>query len=152
MFKKINVDYDSIVKNEPAVIDFLSKNSDSFSVTAVIKKPYSQMPPIFNYDTQLQPYVIRYIFERQDWPVDFLGKLKHQIMVVCRCCKESRIQLLQMPNIFLPLDNDMPEDICFYRNDNLWFATVSHEKMAFMINATKEDIALLEEIGIKIYN
>ena len=98
---------------------------------------------------QLQPFIIKYIFERQDWPVDFFGKLKHQIMVVCRCCKESRIQLLQLPNIFLPIENDMPEDICYYRNGNLWFATISHEKMAFMVDATNKDVAFFMKMASK---
>ena len=107
------MNYEDIIKNEPVVIDFLPKKSTCFSVTSVIKKPYSQLPPVFNYSMQLQPFIIKYIFERKDWPVDFLGHLKHQIMVVCHCCKESRKQLLHMPNIFLPIDSNMPEDICF---------------------------------------
>ena len=152
MSHRIYVNYEDIIKNEPVVIDFLTKNSDCFSVTTVIKKPYSQLPPVFNYDVQLQPFITRYIFERKYWLVDFLGHLKHQIMVVCRCCKESRKQLLQMPNIFLSVDNNMPEDICFYRKGKLWFATISHEKIAFMINVEKEDIVFFEENGIKIYD
>lgn len=145
MSNRIYVNYEYIIKNEPAVIDFLTKNSDCFSVTAVIKKPYSQLPPVFNFDMQLQPFVAKYIFEEKDWLVNFLGRQRHQIMVVCRCCKGSRKQLLQMPNIFLPMDSNMPEDICFYRNEKLWFATISHEKIAFMMDATKEDIAFFKE-------
>ena len=152
MSRRIYLNYENIIKNEPVVIDFLTKKSNGFSVTTVIKKPYSQFPPDFNYRTQLQPFITKYIFERKDWPVDFLGHLKHQIMVICHCCKESRKQLLHMPNIFLPIDNNMPEDICFYRNGKLWFATISHEKMAFMVNATKEDVVFFKEKGITIYD
>ncbi|MBQ7039477.1 MAG: hypothetical protein IJN39_02810 [Clostridia bacterium] len=150
MLLKKYVNYDDIVKNESTIIDFLINNSDSFSVTTVIKRPYSQLPPVFNYDIQLQPFVTDYIFERKDWLVDFLGKRKHQIMVVCQCCKESRNQLLQMPNVFLPIDNNMPEDICFYRKGKLWFATVSHEKIAFLSEATKEDIAFFVKNNIRV--
>lgn len=152
MSHRIYMNYEDIIKNEPVVIDFLAKKSNCFSVTTVIKKPYSQLPPVFNYSTQLQPFITKYIFERKDWPVDFLGHLKHQIMVVCHCCKESRKQLLHMPNIFLPIDSKMPEDICFYRNGKLWFATISHEKMAFMVDATKEDVAFFKEKGITTYD
>ena len=151
MLHKIYVSYEDIVKNEPTIIDFLTKNSNYFSFTTVIKKPYSQLPPVFNYDLELQPFITKYIFERKHWLVDFLGYLKHQIMVVCRCCKESRKQLLQMPNIFLSVDNNMPEDFCFYREDELWFATISHEKIAFIMNATEEDISFLKKNGIRIY-
>lgn len=149
---KIYVNYEDIVKNEPIIIDFLTKNSDYFSVTTVIKKPYSQLPPVFNYDVELRPFITKYIFERYHWPVDFLGYLKHQIMLVCRCCKGSRKQLLQMPNIFLSVDNDMPEDICFYRKDELLFATIAHEKIAFFVNATKEDISFFKKNGIRVHD
>ena len=151
MSHKIYVNYEDIVKNEPTIIDFLTKNSNYFSFTTVIEKPYSQLPPVFNYDLELHPFITKYIFERKHWLVDFLGYLKHQIMVVCRCCKESRKQLLQMPNIFLSVDNNMPEDFCFYREDELWFATISHEKIAFIMNATEEDISFLKKNGIRIY-
>ena len=147
MFDKTYLNYNKIVDSVSATIDYLTKKSDSFSVIAVIQKPYSQFPPAFNYDTQFQPFVTKYIFERNNWPADFFGRSKHQIMVVCRCCKESRIQLLQMPNVFLPMNSDMPEDICFYRGDRLWFATISHEKIAFVKDATKDDIDFFKGIG-----
>lgn len=152
MWDRVNVNFEDIVRNERVVIEFLNKNSDTFSFTTIIKKPYSQLPPVFGCNVQLQPFVIRYIYERKDWPIDFLGQLKHQIMVVCRCCKDSGRELLQMSNVFLPIVNDRPEDICFYRNGKLWFATISHEKMAFMVDATNEDIAFLKENCIRVYD
>jgi len=152
MFNKINVDYNGIVKNEQMLIEFLSKHSDSFSITVVIRKPYSQDPPIFKYGEQLTPYAIKFIFDRKDWPVDFLGQLKHQIMIICRCCKESRKELLKMPNLFSESEYDVPEDICFYRQGKLWFATVTHEKISFMLNPTKEDLEFLGTHEIVYHN
>lgn len=146
MFDRINVNYQDIVENASAVIGYLTKNSEFFSISVIIKKPYSQFPPSFDYKEQLQPFITKYIFERKDWLVDFLGCAKHQIMVVCRCCKESRKALLQMPNIFLYMDNDVPEDICFYRQGKLWFATISHERMAFFSNSTKEEVEIFKRI------
>lgn len=73
MFNKINVDYNCIVKNEQILIEYLSKHSDNFSLTVVIKKTYSQNPPIFKYSEQLTPYATKFIFDRKDWPVDFFG-------------------------------------------------------------------------------
>ena len=60
-------------------------------------------------------------------------------MIVCRCCKESRNKLQQLPNVFLAVENNMPENICFYRNNKLWFGTVTHENMAFLVNATPSE-------------
>lgn len=150
MVHRVYINYEDVIKYEPVVLDFLIKHSDCFSVNVVMQKPYSQLPPVFDYNLQLQPFITKYIFERKDWPVDFLSRRRHQIMVICHCCKESCKQLLQMPNVFLPMDNNMPEDICFYRKGRLWFATVSHEQMAFMVGATAEDIAFFRGNGIRI--
>lgn len=59
--------------------------------------------------------------------------------------------LLKMPNIFIP-ENNMPEDICFYRNSKLWFATVSHERIAYIFDARKEDLDFLSKNGIEVYD
>ena len=150
MFSRRIVGYEDVVRNKDALITYLTKNTDYFSVVVKIKKPYSQIPPVFNYDRQLQPYVKQYIFQENDWLVDFLGKSYHQIMVVCNCCKGSRNELLQMPNIFLPEENVEPEDVCFYRNKKLLFATVSHEKIAFMVQPSNKDLEFLRENNIWI--
>ena len=127
------------------------KSSDFFSVIATIKKPYSQIPPVFNYCEQIQAFAVKYLFEKKDWLVNYSGRLKHQIMVVCNCSKASRKQLLSIPNIFTPQENNFPEDISFYRNNELWFGTISHERIAFLENATEADIAFLKGAGVKIY-
>lgn len=59
--------------------------------------------------------------------------------------------LSRMPNLFLPEIN-MPEDICFYRNEKLWFATVSHERLAYIFDAGKEDLVFLSEKEIRAYD
>lgn len=152
MLNKRMIEYEGIIENGPKVIEFLAKNSDWFSIIVKIKKPYSQIPPAFNYDHQLSLYVIQYIFQEKDWLVDFLGKPSHQIMVVCRCCKESRKELLKMPNLFLASEYDVPEDICFYRNGKLWFASITHEKISFILNSTKEDLDFLKAHKIIYHN
>ena len=151
MSHRVYIKYDDIISHEKDVIKFLIDNSEQFSVTVVISRPYSQFPPVFNCDKLLQPYVIKYIYERNEWPVNFLGKRRHQIMVVCRCCKEIRKQLLIMDGLFIQVNNNLPEDICFYRNGKLWFGTITHEKIAFIENITAEDIAFFRQCGIQIY-
>ena len=149
MSRETYINYDDIVKNEQALIDYLAKNSDTFSVLVILKKPYSQDPPAFNYDVQLRPFVKQYIYERSARPVRFLSYSNHQIMVVCHCNGKSRKQLLQMPNLFLAEEGDLPEDICFYRNGQIWFATISHEKLAFALDVTEEDVSFLKKNNIR---
>jgi hypothetical protein len=59
--------------------------------------------------------------------------------------------LIELPNIFIPLENDLPEDVCFFRNGIAWFVTISHEKMAFMQNPSKADLDFLSKENIKYY-
>lgn len=150
MFERRIIRYEDIVNNKDAFITYLTKSTDSFSVVVKIQKPYAQRPPLFHYDQQLDPYITRYLFDKHDWLVDFLGAENRQIMLVCNCCKGSRNALLQMPNIFLPEADVEPEDICFYRNGKLLFATISHEEIAFMVEPSQEDLAFLEKNNIRI--
>lgn len=145
-------DYETIVEKESLLIPYLVKNSNSFSVLPIIKRPYSQMPPDFNYNAQFSPFAIKYLFDRKDWPVPYLSHLKHQIMVLCRCCKESRNMLASLPNLFLPLEHGLPEDICFYRDRKAWFVTISHEKMASAYNVTNTDITFFKAHNIRFSN
>lgn len=39
----------------------------------------------------------------------------------------------------------LPEDLIFYRNNNIWLETISHEKIIWIHNESKEDIAFLNK-------
>ena len=71
----------------------------------------------------------------------------HRVMNVYRSCKEARSILLELPNIFV-ISNGLPQDICFYRKDNVWFATVTHENMAYMENPSSKDMEFLKQSNI----
>ena len=79
-------------------------------------------------------------------------RANHKVMTVYKSCSQAGKLLCSLPNIFLPLQNNLPEDICFYRGDDFWFETVSHEKMAFGCGLTKSDYEFFEKNQIKIYN
>ena len=149
----IDIDFSDLIENYHEVIKYAGKFSDAFSVITNLKKPYSENPPICEHDEAikcLKPFLTEQIMGIKEW-TGMMTKDNHKVMIIYRTCKESRKILSEMPNLFLPVKNQLPEDICFYRNKNPWFATVSHEKTAFMLNATKDDMAFLNENGIKIY-
>ena len=151
MFKKIKINYDDIVEKEKIIVNYIVQSSDTFSIIPIIQKPYSQDPPVFDYCECFYSFADKYIFDRNAWLTDFSGKLKHQIMVVCRCNKKSRNVLMNLPNLFLPAENNLPEDLCCYRKEELWFGTISHEKIAFFTNATDDDITFLKSNNIKYF-
>ena len=43
----------------------------------------------------------------------------------------------------------LPEDLIFYRNNNIWLETVTHEKIIWIHNESKEDIDFLNKHRIK---
>lgn len=150
MDNRVAISFEDVANNDKALLRYLMKHSDSFSALVRIKKPYSQMPPQYVYSEIFHPYTIQYIYEKNNWIEKFSGKLKHQIMIECICDKELYKQMLVLPNIFNPVNSDFLEDICFYRNKKLWFATISHEKSAFLIDPSKSDVDYLMQIGITL--
>jgi len=41
----------------------------------------------------------------------------------------------------------LPQDLCFYRKNQCWFKSVSHERLALLIKPTKFDIDFFSKIG-----
>lgn len=152
--KNVNVKFDDLVTNYSEVIKYAGKYSDSFSMISTLKKPYSKEPPNYKHDKEmkiLEPFLEQYHVGIKSWP-GTITRGNHTVMLVYRSCKGSRKLLDEMPNLFLPIENGLPEDICFFRNQNPWLVTISHEKIAYMRNVTKEDIAFFKENGIKVYD
>lgn len=56
--------------------------------------------------------------------------------------------LLKPKRLYKWLNNDYPEDLCFYRNGQCWFATTAHEDLAYVITKSKDEIDMLKSMGI----
>ena len=69
---RVYVNYQNLIVKKSTALKYLIDNSEFFSMIVTIKKPYSQYPPMFNYDVDLRPFIIKYIFDKQDWLEDFL--------------------------------------------------------------------------------
>ena len=151
--RDLDLNFDDISRNYGEVTRYALSACDRFSLIAKMKKPYSKEPPNFEYADavrSLEPFVERYVPGIREWPGTITRDM-HRVMIVYRICKGSRQALQTLPNVFLPLENGLPEDICFYRGQEPWLATVSHEKMAFITQATKEDVAFLEQNDIRFF-
>lgn len=46
---------------------------------------------------------------------------------------------------------DLPEDLIFYQNNNIWLETITHENIIFIHNESKDDIAFLNKCKIKFH-
>ena len=58
--------------------------------------------------------------------------------------------LIKQRRFYNMLFPDFPEDIRFYKNDNLWIETISHEKLGFIKIEDIEVYNYLNDIGLKL--
>ena len=61
-------------------------------------------------------------------------------------CAHARDVVLSWPNPFEAVAHGLPEDICFYRRGEVWFATVTHERLAEARLDTAGDAALFQPL------
>ena len=152
MYYDLMINFEDIINHQVEMLRYAGKNSDNFTVITTLKKPYSKRPPNFVHDKimmDLFPYMVDYTVGIKEWPGTYRSGGSHTVMITYRLCKSSRYLLEKLENWYLPLQNGLPEDICFYRKQKPWFGSVSHEKMAFMWNATESDCANLKSLSIK---
>ena len=150
MYHNFNLDYENLVKNNIEFFRYATKSCDNFSVITNQKKPYSQRPPLCEHDEilkRINASLQKYIVGIGEWP-GTKAKMNHKVIFFYKCCKETREFLINQNNFFLPQYYKLPEDICFYREKKVWLTTISHEKLAFIQSATKEDIVFLNLYSI----
>lgn len=148
-----NIDYNDLIQNDKKILEYALKTSDVFSVISIIQKPYSRIPPNFKnleFAEKLEPFVLKYLYNYYDWPIKHLSRINHSIMVLYKINSASRKIIIDLPNVFLPLENNLPQDICFFREGRPWLITISHEKIAYIDNPSINDLKFLESIGISL--
>lgn len=145
-----SLNYLDISEKYLITLKYCLKNSDTFSVITNLKKPYSNVTPICEHDAVLvfwKSCLVEQIIGIKKWP-GTQTKDTHKVMNVYNS-RKFRTTFTNLPNFFSAIENNLPEDICFYRNGDVWLSTISHEKLAFVSNATKSDIVFLKENGIR---
>ena len=65
--------------------------------------------------------------------------------IVCFACnKQSRSVLMEAENLSYWDGDQKPTELCFYRHQKIWFYTVSHEKIAFIVCPDEKDMHFLK--------
>lgn len=145
------LDYNKLIESFETVIKYAMKESDTFSLITNQKKPYLNNPPITQHDlfiNKFSDYLVKTILNVKEWE-GTKTRENHKVMLVYNSNNKIIRSLDDKCNFFDCISLGLPEDICFYRSDNPWFATISHEKIAYLINPKKEDISLFEKYQIK---
>ncbi len=170
-FYACDLNYDRISENSSAVMQYCLQNSDSFSI---IIPPW--IDEKIEKLLALEPWLIKRIDNIKNWSGTETGDIKIPENVsdlpglkTLDLSETEILNLLQAQNqrkytmhiyssdcfsaagippfdFFNPIENNLPEDICFYRDEFAWYSTVSHERVAFMENATEDDVVFFENL------
>ncbi len=141
IYKGFALDYGALIKDTAKVIEYVFRRSDSFSIVTDLVKPYSKIPPSCKQDewtTNLQPYLISQNVGAKEWP-GVQNRNCHKVLSFYKACKQTKAIVQAWPGVFQACEYRLPEDICFYRDGTVWFATTSHERTADVLKLSKED-------------
>lgn len=140
------LDYDMLIQNSGEVLEYVFRRADSFSIVTDLIKPYSALPPRCKQDkwtADLQSYMISQAVGAREWP-GVINRNCHKVLSTYKACRQAKAIVKAWPNVFQALEHNLPEDICFYRDGQVWFGTTSHEGMADVSILTKEDEAFFQ--------
>lgn len=143
------LNYGMLCVNFIEVLDYCFKNSDSFSLITTLKKPYTTIPPICEHNSIIECWkncLINIISDIKKWP-GTETKCNHKVMLIYNA-KKFRRTYRDIPNFFLAIEQNLPEDICFYRDGEVWLYTVTHERSATMVSSTRLDFDFLKSYFI----
>ena len=147
MCKRTKIAYDILIENYRAIIRYAAKTSDSFSVVTEQVKPFSIVPPKCKHDeilSSISDYLIKQVVGAKSWPGTETSA-NHMVLNIYLMVKSTRNWLNEGPNLFVYRE-DLPEDICFYRDGKAWMYVTTHERDMTIMNPTNEDMAFFETI------
>lgn len=142
MMNAVRLNYDLLQSQYCGVMEYLFATSDVFSVVAELKKPYTKIPPNVRqnrFAERLKDDSLAQITDARQWPEDVELHGKHKVLLTFRACKQAMEIVREEGNLFNAPENGLPEDVCFFRSKRVWFATLTHEHMAFAFLDTPED-------------
>lgn len=135
------LNYGMLCVNFIEVLDYCFKNSDSFSLITTLKKPYTRIPPICEHDSIIECWkncLINILPDIKKWP-GTETKCNHKVMFIYNA-KKFRRTYHNISNFFLAIEQNLPEDICFYRDKKVWLYTITHERNAVIVSPSMKDL------------
>lgn len=141
------IDYATLIRYREEIIRYAAKTADSFSVITEQTKPYSITPPVCRHDSVLSGIgdaLLSQTLDVKSWP-GTRTSARHMVLNRYRMTKAARAWLLDCSDLLLP-GSGLPQDLCFYRGDDAWLYTTTHEKEAAILNPTEKDISFFENL------
>lgn len=144
-----NFHYPDLLQHAQTLLTYAVKHSDYCSVIVSQEKPYSQRPPVCDYDDLLEPILPQLVTQLvgiRNWSESGTND-NHTVMNLYRCCKKTRLFLCAHAAECFEY-GDFPEDLCFYRGRTVWLSTTTHESYASLYGALPEDLNFLSQANI----
>lgn len=141
-----DLEYGALQNDYQAVLKYLFRAADSFSVITTTARPFSEKPALAH-DGMLAPlegHLIKRVVGCRKWP-GTETRDTHKVLCLYTANSRSRDIVSEWGNMFKAPERSLPEDICFYRKGEPFFATVSHERTACIMNFTKGDDAFFRK-------
>ena len=152
MINYFRLDYRDIIHHYDEFIKYAIRKSDKFSVITELLKPLKNGNCIHDEKMCcLNPFLNNQIVGIREWSNNGT-RSSRMVMNIYKCSNYVGEIISSMDNFFLPQCYDLPEDICFYKGNHIWIATVSHEELVFLYFPTKEELNELVKMGIRYYS
>ena len=125
-----------------ALIKHAAKKCDAFCLVFYNEFPY-KLPPKYvdlEFANKLEPYLLHQINRAKKWPGGG-SNAKYHVFNIYKFCKETKNILSDIGgfNYYENHENGV-EDLCFLIKHRAWLVSISHEKLYWICNETKEDI------------
>lgn len=142
----IIIKYDYLIKNCDKFLKYAFRTCDSFALLFEADRPYKEGYVEASQEVHLD--LKKYLIKQHPPSSRFYERIqKGHILNQYHCNRQTKDIILSLNNIFdYNYEEYLPEDIKFYRNNKLWFSSVSHERTAVIDNATEQDISFLIEM------
>ena len=135
-----DLEYGALQNDYQAVLKYLFRAADSFSVITTTARPFSEKPALAH-DGMLAPlesHLIKQVVGCRKWPGTETRDI-HKVFCLYIANPGSRDIVSKWGNMFKAPELSLPQDICFYRRGEPFFVTVSHERTACILNFSRGD-------------
>lgn len=143
------LNYQAVMSESIDLIDYCCTTCDHLSIITVQKKPYNSVPTISHsshFDALMQGFLTNQILNIREWHGTISkGKGARYILSYYRITSKVKAILKEKySNIFSYQGIEFPQDICFYRKNDIFISSTTHEKIVCLNSYTREDLTALK--------
>lgn len=130
-------------------LDYAINNCDAFSCV-LEKDEHNKSKYIFQ---ELYYCILDLIIDKKNigYHPDTNTEFSNCDYIKVKNCQSLKFLFFKVHNIDEWNGIIFPEELCFYREDKVWFTYISHENILFVYNETRNDIDFFEQKKIKYH-